>query len=67
MSTVDLVKQIESLPEDSKKKVEKFVEKLAENSHRKIKSMKELAGIFKGKITMSPDFDEPLDDFKDYM
>ena len=24
-------------------------------------------GCLKGKITMSDDFDEPLDDFKDYM
>jgi len=26
-----------------------------------------LVGIFRGQIHMSDDFDEPLDDFKDYM
>jgi antitoxin (DNA-binding transcriptional repressor) of toxin-antitoxin stability system len=25
------------------------------------------AGTLKGKIRLSPDFDEPLDDFKEYM
>jgi hypothetical protein len=24
-------------------------------------------GCLRGKISLSPDFDEPLDDFKDYM
>lgn len=29
--------------------------------------MNELCGICKGKITMAVDFDEPLEDFKEYM
>jgi len=33
----------------------------------KRKSRKELFGKYKGQIWMSPDFDEPLEDFKEYM
>ncbi|RNL56596.1 DUF2281 domain-containing protein [Pedobacter jejuensis] len=29
--------------------------------------LKRTPGAFKGKITLSEDFDEPLDDFKEYM
>lgn len=67
MNTIDLIKKIESLPEESKKEIEKLLEKLTQSPQRKIKSMKELEGIFKGKIKMSSDFDEPLEDFKDYL
>jgi hypothetical protein len=28
---------------------------------------KRLAGVLRGKVKMSDDFDEPLDDLKDYM
>jgi len=30
-------------------------------------SRKDLCGLWKGKIWMSPDFDEPLEDFREYM
>jgi hypothetical protein len=67
MSTIDLVNQIESLPEESKKEIEEHVQTLLTKKVQKKISMAELCGIFKGKITVSPDFDEPLEDFKEYM
>jgi len=58
------------LPEDFKEneKVEIIVMSAEDDATRteKIKR-KELFGKYKGKILMSPDFDEPLDDFKEYM
>ena len=36
--------------------------------HKKQSKLKEREfGFFKGKITLSEDFDEPLDEFKGYM
>jgi len=35
--------------------------------HREKMSRKEAFGKYEGKIWMSPDFDEPLEDFKEYM
>jgi hypothetical protein len=67
MTDVQLYTQISSLPADLKKEVSDFVEFLKQ----KTKSNKELKerkfGGLKGMFVMSPDFDEPLEDFKDYM
>ena len=43
-------------------------EKKTENVDAKRKgNIRELYGIYKGKGWMSDDFDEPLEDFKEYM
>jgi hypothetical protein len=47
--------------------VEDFVQFLKIKHKDKNKLEKREFGHFKGLITMSPDFDEPLEDFKDYM
>lgn len=31
------------------------------------KSKKRIPGLLKGKIRMKPDFDDPIDDFREYM
>jgi hypothetical protein len=36
-------------------------------SRKKTLTCKEMLGKWKGKIWMSPDFDEPLEDFKEYI
>lgn len=36
-------------------------------SEKNTLTRKEMLGKWKGKIWMSPDFDEPLEDFKEYM
>ena len=45
--------------------------KMKKNTGKENKSIKkpfsELRGIFKGKIRMSDDFDEPLEEMKEYM
>lgn len=70
MTDIQLYKEIESLPENLKKQVSDFVAFLKEKAKKtsekkKIKERK--AGSLKGKIKMSDDFDEPLEEFKEYM
>lgn len=67
MSDLQLYTEISSLPENLKQEVSHFVEFLKEKS-KKNKAIKERQyGYAKGFFTVAPDFDEPLDDFKEYM
>lgn len=67
MTGISLYAKISSLPEHLKSEVNDFIDFLIskKESDRKRKNRK--AGFLKGKIEMSSDFDEPLDDFKEYM
>lgn len=68
MTDLQLYKEIESLPADLKKQVRDFMEFLIEKTKStKRKKPEAVFGYLKGKITMSPDFDEPLEEFKEYM
>lgn len=70
MTDIQLYKEIESLPEDLKKQVSDFVAFLGQkvkSSSKKEKLQERKPGSLKGKIHMSDDFDEPLEEFKDYM
>lgn len=63
-----ILAQIQQLPEQLKQEVLHYVEflKLKFNAqNRKPKNRK--AGSAEGKFTMAPDFDAPLEDFKEYM
>lgn len=67
MTDLQLYTQISTLPADLKKEVSDFVEFLKQKRKvgRKLKERK--PGVAKGLIKMSSDFDEPLEDFKEYM
>jgi hypothetical protein len=67
MTDLQLYTQISSLPADLKKEVSDFVEFLKQKAKPKTRLKKRQLGAAKGLIVMSPDFDEPLDDFKEYM
>ncbi len=67
MSSHDLAQKIESLPEVLKKEIEEHLQRLLLEKKKPKISMNELCGIYKGKITVAVDFDEPLEDFKEYM
>jgi hypothetical protein len=67
MTDLQLYNQITSLPADLKKEVSDFVEFLKQKAKPKVKLKSRQLGAAKGLIKMSPDFDEPLEDFKDYM
>ena len=67
MTDLQLYNEIISLPADLKKEVFDFVEFLKEKAKPKTKLKSRQFGAAKGLIKMAPDFDEPLEDFKDYM
>ena len=67
MTDLQLYTQISSLPADLKKEVSDFVEFLKQKAKPKTRLKKRQLGAAKGLIVMSRDFDEPLEDFKEYM
>ena len=69
MSDFQLYTKISSLPDHLKSEVIDFVDFL-KSKKKKSKSTfkkKRVFGYAKDSITIKPSFDEPLDDFKDYM
>ncbi len=73
MSDYKLLQTYHQLLPDLKIAVSTYLELLAEQSKKAIqksvtekKKVRELGGL-EGKIIVPADFDEPLDDFKDYM
>jgi hypothetical protein len=67
MEKVQLYTKISYLPTNLKSEVNDFVDFLLSKRGKEIKEKRPKYGCAKGQIYMSPDFDEPLDDFKDYM
>ena len=67
MSDVQLHSRIDSLPEDLKKQVADFVAFLETKSYATKKKKDRKFGYAKGFFKMADNFDDPLDDFKDYM
>jgi hypothetical protein len=69
MSDIQLYTQIVSLPEELKKEVIDFVDflKTKKIEHQKKRKKKIVFGYAKDSVILKPDFDEPLDDFKEYM
>ena len=55
------------MPKELRDKVGDFVAKLKKNSKAKSKLKSREYGFAKGKIELSKDFDEPIDEFNDYM
>ena len=73
-----IFKKYNMLPGNLQKEVSDFIEILVENyqkdiqvikpeKEKKVKKRKSNFGSAKGLIIMKSDFDEPLEDFKDYM
>jgi hypothetical protein len=67
MEQVHLYTKIGYLPTDLKSEVSDFIDFLLSKRKKEIKKKQPKFGCAKGEIYMSPDFDEPLDDFKEYM
>ena len=66
MSNTMLYNKIKSLPENLQSEASDFIDFLLKKNQKK-NGIKRKAGFLKGKIKMSADFDEPLEDFKEYM
>ncbi len=67
MTDNQLYNEITSLPADLKKEVSDFVAFLKYKSKAKNLLKERQFGYAEGFFKMTPDFDEPLEDFKDYM
>lgn len=68
MSDIDIYLKLATLPDEMKKEVDDFVDFLkSKNILQEKAQMERKAGLAKGLIQMKEDFDEPLDDFKEYM
>ncbi len=67
MEHTQLYTKITSLPNDIKSEVNDFIDFLITRKKKQVKKKTPKFGCANGQIYMSPDFDEPVDDFKDYM
>jgi hypothetical protein len=71
MSYQDLLKEYQSLPKNYQKEVEDFIaflkSKLDNPTPKVDVPKKRILGVGQGKGWISPDFDEPLDEMKEYM
>lgn len=68
MSTAEKIfKKAQTLPEQAQDALLRLAEMLAVNRNPSTLKSAPKAGSAKGLIEISPDFDEPLEDFKPYM
>ena len=67
MDTNLLYQKLATLPENLKVEVDHFIDFLKSKANDNPKKVKPKFGSGKGMFKMKPGFDEPLDDFKDYM
>lgn len=67
MTDLQLLTDISSLPDEMKKEVKDFVEFLKTKVKKQHPPKQRQFGAAKGFFVMHDDFDEPLEDFKDYM
>jgi hypothetical protein len=67
VDNISLYSKLATLPDDLKAEVSDFVDFLANKRGKSQEKKKPRFGSGKGMFVMKPDFDKPLDDFKDYM
>ena len=67
MEATVLERKVRKLPFEAHQEISNYLDFLLHKYHDR-KPIKPYAGCMKGTVTwMSDDFNEPLDDFKDYM
>ena len=67
MDNIVLYSKLAALPDDLKAEVSDFVDFLATKRKKMKEKKKPKFGSGKGMFVVKPDFDEPLNDFKEYM
>lgn len=68
MSYEAIAEKIKDMPVEYLDEIEEYIEFLAfKISRTNAERPKRRAGVLKGKITLSDDFDAPLEDFREYM
>jgi hypothetical protein len=67
MSDTILLDKVSKLPENLKAEVFDFIDFLLHKYNKTNEAGEPVFGSGKGMFVMKPDFDEPLEDFKEYM
>ena len=68
MSFEEVIQKYKQLSPEGKQQVDNLLKQLtAQTTANEDEKKFPLFGALKGKIKIAPDFDEPLEDFKDYM
>ena len=68
MTSLTLYTKLETLPSDLKKEASDFIEFLVnKNKRQKGETKKPVFGSLRNQIILADDFDEPINDFKEYM
>ena len=67
MTDVQLYKRLQNLKPSLKAEVYDFVDFLLTKQEKESKTKKPQFGCAKGRFQLSPDFDAPLEDLKEYM
>lgn len=67
MTDLQILTELSLLPDDLKKEVQDFILSLKNKPDVSNSAKQRKFGSGKGFFIMQPDFDEPLEDFKDYM
>ena len=67
MDNILLYNKLASLPDNLKSEVGDFIDFLATKAQKNQKKIKPKFGSGKDMFIIKPDFDQPLDDFKEYM
>jgi hypothetical protein len=67
MTNTSLYTRISTLPRSIQNEIYDYMEFLIQKHKPQSSKIHPKAGCMKGTFQMSPDFNEPLDDFKEYM
>ena len=67
MENAAIFTQFSKLPDNLQQEVADFIAFLSSRKSKNETKKERKFGAAKGMFVMSPDFDEPLEDFKDYM
>lgn len=67
MNDLDIFIKLTSLPKEKKREVEDFIDFLKLKTKQKNTPIIRKGGLAKGLITIKDGFDDPIEDFKDYM
>lgn len=67
MDNLLLYRKLAALPDNLKTEVSDFIDSIAVKNEQETKKNKPLFGSGKGMFVIKPDFDEPLEDFNEYI
>lgn len=67
MDNITLYTKLAGLPDDLKAEVSDFIDFLATKRKKSGEKKKPIFGSGSGMFVIKPDFDEPLEDFAEYM